>query len=367
MLRRDLNRQLFYISGPVEREKMMCIHGGDIYRNPGVLDFSANCNCFGMPASVQEAAMRGVLYANAYPDPECEALREAIAGYEGVEPSRVLCGNGASELLLALMTALGPRRALLAAPCFLEYERVLTLVGAQIQWHTLAEEEGYLPGERFLDALRSTDADMVILTNPNNPTGTLLQPEYVKQVVCLTQERGIILVMDECFLDFLEEPERYSAKQYLESDRNLIVLKAFTKTFACAGLRIGYLLCGNQSVLCKCKMHLPEWNVSLPATYAGIAASKEREWLRETAEQIRTEREWLSGQLEGLGYRAFPGAANFLFFTGKAGLYEHCLSQGILIRDCSNYRGLDAGAYRVCVRRREDNERLLQAIGSGIA
>ena len=338
------------------------MHGGDIYRNPGVLDFSTNCNCFGMPLSVRKAAVRGVQCAEAYPDPEWEALREAIADYEGIEPSQILCGNGASELLLALVEALQPKRALLIAPCFLEYERVLSAVGARVEWHMLSEQDGYLPGVDFLDALKKTDADMVILSNPNNPTGALLSPGYLKEIIALTQVRGIKLVMDECFLDFLQEPERCSAKQYLELDRHLIVLKAFTKTFACAGLRIGYLLSSDQEILCKCKMHLPEWNVSLPATYAGIAAAREREWLRETSEKIRKEREWLRERLTELGCRVFPGAANFLFFTGEAGLYEHCLAHNILIRDCSNYRGLGAGAYRVCVRRREENERLLAVL-----
>ena len=276
----------------------MSIHGGDIYRNPGVLDFSANCNCFGMPASVREAAMRGVQCADAYPDPECEALREAIAAYERVKADHILCGNGASELLLAIATALQPKRALLAAPGFLEYERVLTALGAEIQWSLLSDKEEYLPGETFLDALQKTDADMVILSNPNNPTGALMLPEYIRQIVTITEERKIMLVMDECFLDFLEDADRYSAKQYLSADSSLIVLKAFTKTFACAGLRIGYLLCSDQDVLCKCKIHLPEWNVSLPATYAGIAASKERPWLAETSSQIRAEREWLLEQWE---------------------------------------------------------------------
>ena len=342
----------------------MRVHGGDIYRNPGVLDFSANCNCYGMPVSVREAAMRGVQNADAYPDPEWEALREAIADYEGVKPSQILCGNGASELLLALAEALQPKRALLIAPCFLEYDRVLSAVGAQIEWHLPAEKDDYLPGAAFLNMLEKSDADLVILSNPNNPTGVLLYPEYLGEIIALTQARGITLVMDECFLDFLEEPERYSAKQYLGSDSHLIILRAFTKTFACAGLRIGYLLCSEQDILCKCKIHLPEWNVSLPATYAGIAATRERAWLRETAENIRVEREWLRERLADLGYRVFPGAANFLFFTGAAWLHEHCLSHNILIRDCSNYRGLGAGAYRVCVRRREENEWLLQVIGS---
>ena len=340
----------------------MSIHGGDIYRNPGVLDFSANCNCYGMPASVREAAVRGVQCANAYPDPECEALREAIADYEGVEPSRILCGNGASELLLAIVTALQPKRALLVAPSFLEYERVLEAAGAEIEWHFLSEQEGYLPGENFLGVLQKMDADMVILSNPNNPTGTLLPAEYVRRIVACIKARNITLVMDECFLDFLEGSDRYSAKQYLEPDGYLILLKAFTKTFACAGLRIGYLLSENQDILCKCKKHLPQWNISLPATYAGIAASKEREWLRETSAYIRKEREWLRERLTELGYHVVSGAANFLFVTGEPGLYERCLAQGILIRECSNYRGLDAGAYRVCVRRHEENLRLLQAV-----
>ena len=343
-------------------EKAMSIHGGDIYRNPGVLDFSANCNCFGMPASVREAAVQGVQCANAYPDPECEALREAIADYEDVEATQILCGNGASELLLAITTALQPKRVLLAAPCFLEYERVLMAASAKIEWHLLSEKEGYVPRETFLDALQKTDADMVILSNPNNPTGALLSSEYMEQIVRITKERKITLILDECFLDFLDEPERYSAKQHLDSDSFLIVLKAFTKTFACAGLRIGYLLCMNKEILCNCKSHLPEWNVSLPATYAGIAASKERAWLSETSAKIRVEREWLRAQLTKLGFHVYPGAANFLFFTGEAGLYAHCLSQGILIRDCSNYRGMGSGSYRVCVRRHEENVRFLQVI-----
>lgn len=337
-------------------------HGGDIYRNPGVLDFSTNCNCFGMPGAVREAAMRGVQYADAYPDPEWETLREAIAGYEGIEPWEILCGNGASELLCAVAGALQPKRALLISPGFSEYERVLAAAGAQIEWYDLSEKDAYMPGVDFLEMLRHTTASCVMLSNPNNPTGGLLAPEYLREIIEITAARGIILVADECFLDFLEVPERYSCKRYLSQYPNLILLKAFTKTYACAGLRLGYLICANEDVLCRCKERLPEWNVSLPATYAGIAAAREREWLKKTAADIRVEREWLRGELERLGLRVVAGAANFLFFTGKAGLYEHCLSHNILIRDCSNYRGLGEGTYRVCVKKREENECLLRAI-----
>lgn len=342
----------------------MSIHGGNIYEHPEVIDFSANCNCFGMPDRVREAAIRGVEQAMHYPDPQSQSLRGAVGAYEQVDPAQILCGNGASELLAALMRTLRPKRALLAAPGFYEYERTLEQVGAQIAFFQTQPEHGWQPGIEFLDLIRSEAElwDVVMLSNPNNPTGTLLAPEYVRQLVQITADHQIRLVLDECFIEFVEEPDKYSARQYLQQYPHLVLVKAFTKTYACAGLRIGYVLSSDQTLLCKCKKELPEWNVSLPAAYAGIAAAQERAWLRDTAARIRTEREWLREQLEALGCVVFPAAANYLFFMWKQGLYEYCLSCGILIRDCSNYRGLEAGTYRVCVRTREKNEQLLAAL-----
>jgi threonine-phosphate decarboxylase len=337
-------------------------HGGDIYSHPGVLDFSSNCNCYGMPQSVQQAAVCGVMQSTAYPDPKWRALVMALADYEDVPQEQIICGSGASELLLALAAALTPKKALLFAPGFLEYERVLAAVGTQIQWFELTADGNYLPGEAFLELLQRTEAELVMFSNPNNPTGVLLSPEYLGQIQKITRERGITLVVDECFLEFLEHPQIYSMKQYLPDDENLVVIRAFTKTYACAGLRLGYLLSGSRELLCKCKKYLPQWNISLPASYGGIAATRERQWLGETAAAIRTERKWLADQLRQLGFTVYPGAANYLFFTGAPGLYGHCLSHGILIRDCSNYRGLCPGSYRVCVRKREDNRQLLAVL-----
>jgi threonine-phosphate decarboxylase len=318
-----------------------------------------------MPETVRQAAIRGVMESAAYPDPLWRDLLSALAEFEQIPEHQIICGNGASELLLALVSALAPKKALLFAPGFQEYERVLQVSGTTIEWQELMPERDYLPGEQFLERLGETDAGLVMFSNPNNPTGALLSPDYLEKIQDITRKRGIMLVVDECFLDFLEEPERYSMKRYLADNDYLVIVRAFTKTFACAGLRLGYLLCGNQEILCKCKNHLPQWNLSLPASYAGIAAAGERQWLRETTSAIRAERTWLFDRLTHLGFHVFPGAANYLFFTGTPGLYEHCLTHGILIRDCSNYHGLDSGSYRVCVRTRADNERLLAALDSG--
>lgn len=342
----------------------MSIHGGNIYDHPGVIDFSANCNCYGMPPGVREAAIHGVEQAACYPDPECVALREAIGSYEQTDPAQILCGNGASELITALARALRPERALLVAPGFYEYERALEQAGAQIMFHTTTPEDEWLPKDEFLQRIVIDKPDVVMLSNPNNPTGALLSPEYIRELIRVTVARQIRLVMDECFIGFTEDPDRYSSRQYLQEDPYLVIIKAFTKTYACAGLRIGYMLCSDEMLLCKCKKELSEWNVSLPAAYAGIAATKERNWLSDTAARIRSEREWLRERLQAMGARVFRGAANYLFFMWDQGLYEHCLAHGILIRDCSNYRGLAAGTYRICVRTHEENMRLVEVLSA---
>lgn len=344
-------------------EEIMSIHGGDIYRNVGVVDFSANCNCYGMPEEVRRAAERGVEYAECYPDPEWEALREAIAGWEGVSPEQILCGNGASELLMVLARALCSRETLLLCPGFYEYERALTAAGTGIRRYRLTRENRFWPGEGFLEELEHTTADCVIFSKPNNPTGRVLAPDYLKEMVRIAQRRGIRLIVDECFLGFLAEPARYSCKAYMDDWDGLVLLGAFTKTFACAGLRIGYLIGSDKGLLEACRLQLPAWNVSLPAACAGIAATRCGEWLRTCAANIRKEREWLRARLEELGCELVLGEANFLFFNAKPGLYEHCLKHNYLIRDCSNYRGLSEGWYRVCVRRRAQNEGLVRVMG----
>ncbi len=337
-------------------------HGGNIYEHPDVLDFSANCNCYGMPEAVRQAAMKGVLDAQVYPDPDCIALRTAIGAYESVDPSYVLCGNGASELLLALAQALRPAHALLLAPAFSEYERVLAAAGCRTSFYETDPAHDFLLTDGFFSCLESSGADILMLSNPNNPTGALYTHEELLRLLTVANDKQMTVVVDECFLEFVQEHERYTVIPELFRYHRLVVVRAFTKTYACAGLRIGYLLCADGKLLERCRMQLPTWNVSQPAIYAGIAATGQRQWLSDCAAAIGAEREWLSSELRALGFTVFSGAADYVFFCGESGLYEHCLSHGILIRDCSNYRGLGAGCYRVCVRLRAENERLLRVL-----
>ena len=340
---------------------MKHIHGGNIYRHRGALDFSANLNPLGMPEAVKEAAMAGVEASEHYPDPDCTELRCAIAAAEGVRPEQVICGNGAAELIFLLALALKPRRALLTAPAFAEYEQALSACGCECEFYGLKPQRGFKLEEDYLDAL-SEDLDIAFLCNPHNPTGVLTDRDFLKRVLERCKKNGILLALDECFLDFREDRAALSMGGEVPGG-GLFLLKAFTKTYACAGLRAGYGLSADEGLLERMNALRQPWSVSLPAQRAGIAALSLKGFAEESAGYVRTERAWLEARLKELPLTVYPGSVNYIFFkSARADLGEALLKEGILIRSCENYRGLAPGYFRCAVRGRAENEALIGAL-----
>ena len=216
------------------------IHGGDIYRHPDVLDYSANINPLGTPPGVIRAAKDSMERVCHYPDACQEKLKQALAEYEQVPVEWLICGNGAAELIFALVQAVKPKRALVLAPTFAEYAQALEAVGCEVNREILKKEDGFTLQDRILDRLQKEDLQMVFLCNPNNPTGILMDPKLLRKIVTLCEKRQIYLVVDECFLDFVPEPEAHTLKGELKGKKYLFLLKAFTKRYAMAGLRLGY-------------------------------------------------------------------------------------------------------------------------------
>jgi len=339
----------------------MQIHGGDIYRNKVELDFSANINPFGMPERVAQAAMKGIEDAIHYPDVMCTRLKEAIAEKEGVQTDWVVCGNGAAEVIFQLVNSMRPKKALILAPTFAEYELALKSVGCQVVPYILTKEAEFKVGESFLDDLDQS-LDVVFLCNPNNPTGQVIERALLDRIIKKCTECGIFLVLDECFQDFLFEEDGDSRVNALEEHENLLILKAFTKMYGMAGLRLGYGLTSNQALVVRMKEVTQPWNISTPAQYAGVAACRETDLEVKTRVYIKEQREVLKQGLVELGLRVFDSKANYIFFQGRARLYEDCLRHKILIRSCANYRGLDETYYRIAVKKAEENERLLYVL-----
>lgn len=240
------------------------IHGGDIYRHPDVLDYSANINPLGTPPGVIRAAKDSMERVCHYPDACQEKLKQALAEYEQVPVEWLICGNGAAELIFALVQAVKPKRALVLAPTFAEYAQALEAVGCEVNREILKKEDGFTLQDRILDRLQKEDLQMVFLCNPNNPTGILMNPKLLRQIVTLCEKRQIHLVVDECFLDFVPEPEVHTLKGELKGKKYLFLLKAFTKRYAMAGLRLGYGITSGETLMTQIEAQLQPWNVSTP-------------------------------------------------------------------------------------------------------
>jgi threonine-phosphate decarboxylase len=333
-------------------------HGGDIYRYKNCVDFSTNCNPLGVPESVKEAIINSLSHIEEYPQVGYEPLKDAIAAYEGVESEKIICGNGAAELIFSLCRAKKPKRALVAAPTFAEYEQALESVDCQVEHYVLDEADNFSIGEALFSQL-DQKPDLLFLCNPNNPTGILTEREFLVKVLKKCRAQGSFLVVDECFLDFVREPGSYTLKEWLKEYPNLFILKAFTKRYAMPGVRLGYGMCGDKCLLEKMEAATQPWNISVMAQAAGIAALQEETYVEEGRKLIFSESAYLKKEMAELGLRVFPSQANYIFFKGPKALFERAVEKGILIRDCSNYEGLGAGYYRICVKKHEENEHLI--------
>ncbi|HCT93180.1 MAG TPA: threonine-phosphate decarboxylase [Lachnospiraceae bacterium] len=336
------------------------VHGGDIYRHPGMLDFSSNMNPLGTPSSVTEAAVKSLEQISHYPDIQCAALTEALADYEQVPREQIICGNGAADLIFSLVQAVRPKKALVQAPTFAEYAQALESVGAAVSYYDSACRD-FRIDRGYLEMLEESP-DMAFLCNPNNPTGFLIEPKVLGEIAEACEDRGILLVVDECFQDFIPDEEKHTLKPRLARNPCLFLLKAFTKRYAMAGLRLGYGLCSNKGLLEKMGRVTQPWNVSIPAQAAGVAALKERAYVREGRRVVAEELSLMKQEMAAAGLQVYDSQANYIFFRGPVDLREHCLKQGVLIRSCSNYPGLDSGYFRVAVRRHEENQVLLRAL-----
>jgi len=349
-------------------------HGGTIFavaRELGIqpeelLDFSASINPLGPPTGVwpaMEAAYRRVGH---YPDTGCSELRVALAAKHGLTPAQVTLGNGSTELihLIPRLERFAGRRALLVAPTFSEYGHGLELAGWRYDHLGLSPADGFsLDLPRLQEAL-GRGYDLLYLCNPGNPTGRLYGRDEVARLLDICAVAGTFCVLDEAFMDFSEGE---SAVPLLAENERLLILRSMTKFYGFPGIRLGYAL-GPAEIVAELERLRPPWSVGTLAQAAGIAALADREHGERTVALVAGERQRLQEGLAEIAWlRVYPGAANYLLVAIIAGptageLRQELLDQRILIRDCGNFVGLDGSFFRVAVRTREENGRLLQGV-----
>lgn len=360
---------------------MPYLHGGDVYGAASIeIDFSVNTTPLGVPPAVLQAVSSCREEILRYPDSQCRALRQALSEFWprflasdssaglSLPASHFICGNGAADLIFALVRALKPRKAVLFDPCFSEYEEALKAEDCSIIRVPLSPDNQWLPSlADFLECMeRSGGADLVFLGNPNNPTGMALESVQTEKLLQVCSRFSAVLVVDECFNGFLDHPEQFTVAGLTKNYPNLFVLNAFTKVYGMAGLRLGYGICSDTELLERMTAVRQPWSVSGLAQKAGIAALSEESFAARARELVSRERAFLTEEMRKLGFTVYPSMVNYLLFSHpwetKPELKAFLMKRGILIRSCSDYRSLDSSFYRIAVKTRSENGRLLQEL-----
>lgn len=343
-------------------------HGGDIRaasrllncEPKDVLDFSANINPLGPPAWLRSVVATNLSDVAHYPAPRAENLRSMAASRFGFSASCVTAGNGSSELLYALARVgynQGLRRTLLPAPCYADYARAGLAAGLTAETLMLHPDVGFALDWDELSA-RLDESALVILGQPSNPAGTLLDP--AQMVDCAARHPASLFVVDEAFADFVPDLARLAC-----AAPNIFVLHSLTKFYAVPGLRLG-LGYGSEEVISAVDALLPDWTVNSLAQAVGEAALQDKDYAQRSVEAVSTLRTELQENLAQLEISVFPGQANYLLCQSQnpdgLELKKRLFARRILIRSCADYAGLDGTYFRVAVRSQTENALLLEAL-----
>ena len=201
----------------------------------------------------------------------------------------------------------------------------------------------------------------MILCNPNNPTGRLIKPALLRDLIDYCEAHKILLMVDECFMEFLPDWKSHTVKQLAAEKKHLLVIDAFTKTYSLAGFRLGFCISGDPELLSRMHACGQEFSVSAPAQLAGLCALMDHDYMKRTYELLSVEREWLISQLKTLSLEVYPSSGNFLLFrTEDPAIRRKLLVHQIKVRDCSRFYGLGPEYCRIAVRGHKENLKLMK-------
>lgn len=352
-----------------------CVHGAEVYgaaeesgfKTEEILDFSSSVNPLGPSQKALDAITAAFGRIEAYPDSNSNALRQVLADhFGGISKDNIIIGNGSTELMYLFAETFLKKgeKALMAAPTFGEYESAVRKTGESPKFVRLGSSF-QLEAETFRREMAGVK--LVFLCNPNNPTSKLIPKETLTEILDAALAQDILVFLDEDFLEFIEDEKSRTMIGQIDKYPNLCILRSFTKLFGLTGLRCGYGIANKDIINVMLCAKLP-WNVNCLAQAAAIAALKDQQHLKLTHELIKKEKAWLQQELSQFGGFSFSAPdANFYFIDIRntnltANAIKHrMLKQGILIRDCSSFVGLNEFYIRVAVKTHEENVRLIDA------
>ena len=384
-----------------KEEMKMDFHGGNIYKIfrekniKEILDYSSNINPYGIPESLKKRITENLEILERYPDPDYVELRQKLSNLNKVNLSDIILGNGATEIIFLFMKVINPKKILIVSPTFGEYERAVKATEIsgdtvslsssngdnknienkkiEIEYFELKESDDFKLNIGNLKNQLEKKYDLLIICNPNNPTGKFLKLTQTEEILKECNKYDTKLFIDEAFIEFLADGMKESIINTEENKKNLFVTRAFTKFFAIPGLRLGYGMYFDKELEKKISEKKEPWSVNNIAEMAGLTILDDAEYIEKTLKWIAEEKIYMYEKLNEIsGIKVYETEVNFI--TGKIDeklfseglnvkvLREKMLEQGILIRDASNFKFLDERFFRLAIKDRASNERVIEVM-----
>lgn len=352
-------------------------HGSDLekieqtygIKKEEIINFAANVNPLGISYRLRNELSDHIDAITSYPERNYHTLRMAIADYVHDDFHHIIVGNGSTELISLVIQSIHPKSALLLGPTYSEYEHELRLAGSTFHYFNLKEENDFSFVEDDFKAALTPDTELLVLCNPNNPTSSLISTKELSIILEICRKKHIFVMIDETYIEFTEIPETATAIPFIKEYENLIILRGISKFFASPGLRLGYGICGNASLLSKMSMYKKPWTINSLAEIAGKIMFFDHGYIEDTKKLIAGERKRICSRLDSCSaLKYYPVHSNFVLIRIlKKGitstmLFKAAIMQKMMIRDCVSFDALGDQYIRFCFMKPEDNDKLLDTI-----
>lgn len=353
------------------------VHGGDLdeisriygINKEEIYNFGGNVNPLGMPESVKKAISDNTNAPTVYPDVSYVSLRAAISDYTGISSNHIMVGNGSTELISMCIKTINPKKAVIVSPAYSEYLKEINLTGGKSELFPLKEKDEFMLNIPELKRVLTNDIDMLVICNPNNPTGTYVTCDETKDILIHCKKNNIKVMMDETYVEFSDINKNISAMPLVEEFDNLFIVRGTSKFFACPGLRLGYGACSNKKIIEYINSHKDPWSVNIFAEISGTVMFRDKEFINRTHRLINSERNKIFEELFNLNsVHVYDTQSNFFLLRLKrdditsTDVFNKLIQNKILIRDCADFPYLDNHFIRFCILDEKSNSLLLNEL-----
>lgn len=350
-------------------------HGSDLemieefygVKKDDITNFAANVNPLGISPKLRKSLAENIDVIATYPDREYTNLRKCIADYAVTKIDKVFVGNGSTELISIIIQIKKPRKACIIGPTYSEYEREITLAGGSCQYFPLKNKDSFKLDLEELSSFLTPEFDLLVICNPNNPTSTAINVSDMRKILDICKQMGILCLVDETYVEFVDDINNISSVSLTEYYSNLIVLRGISKFYAAPGLRLGYGICGNKDFIKEINSKKNPWSINSLAAMAGEIMFTDTQYIRDTKALIKNERERIYRTLSpAKNLKLYEPKANFMLIELRghgltsSDVFEQAIKKGFMIRDCSSFPFLNDKFIRFCFMDPESNTKLME-------